>query len=95
MTREKAESKAEVRARSAPKSDAAGQYAASQASPNPGGVVSANPTILSGDGDATSGQGHGRDRDGSKRPNKKSSNDRGQTIDDWNVSGLPSSAAKK
>ena len=44
------------------KRDAAGQYAASRrTSPNPGGLVSANPVVLSGDGDATTENGHGRD----------------------------------
>lgn len=46
------------------KRDAAGQYAASpRTSPNPDGLVSANPVVLSGDGDATTGNGHGRDRE--------------------------------
>lgn len=53
---------AEIRARKPPaKADAAGQYAPSQARPNKGGLASANPVVLSGDGDATSGNGHGRD----------------------------------
>lgn len=58
------EQEAEIRARK-PKpaqSDAAGQYAPSQATPNEGGLVSANPVVLSGDGDATPANGHGRDR---------------------------------
>ena len=46
--------------------DAAGQYGEGRASPNKDGLSSANPVVLSGDGDATSGNGHGRDRDGSK-----------------------------
>jgi len=45
------------------KRDAAGQYAPPRSSPNPGGLVSANPVVLSGDGDATTGNGHGRDRE--------------------------------
>lgn len=46
------------------KRDAAGQFAASpRTSPNPGGLVSANPVVLSGDGDATTGNRHGRDRE--------------------------------
>lgn len=43
--------------------DARGQFAPSQAKPNPGGLTSANPVVLSGDGDATPGNGHGRDRE--------------------------------
>lgn len=50
-------------ARQAERRDAAGQFAKSQAKPNQGGLVSANPVVLSGDGDATPGNGHGRDRD--------------------------------
>ncbi|WP_156323462.1 hypothetical protein [Bosea sp. AAP35] len=46
--------------------DAAGQYGEGARSPNEDGLSSANPVVLSGDGDATSGNGHGRDRDGSK-----------------------------
>lgn len=45
------------------KHDAAGQYGRGDASPNKGGLHSANPVVLSGDGDATQGNGHGRDRD--------------------------------
>ena len=46
------------------KRDAAGQYAGPpRTSPNPGGLASANPVVLSGDGDATPGNGHGRDRE--------------------------------
>lgn len=45
------------------KHDAAGQYARGTADPNKGGLHSANPVVLSGDGDATPGNGHGRDRD--------------------------------
>lgn len=48
--------------------DAAGQYRPGMSDPNPDGLVSANPVVLSKDGDATSGNGHGRDRDGSKTP---------------------------
>jgi hypothetical protein len=54
---------AEVKSRQPARQDAAGQFAPSQAKPNPGGLVSANPVVLSGDGDATPGNGHGRDRD--------------------------------
>jgi hypothetical protein len=43
--------------------DAKGQFAATHADPNAGGLVSANPVVLSGSGDATQGEGHGRDRD--------------------------------
>ena len=57
------EQEAAVRSREPAKKDAAGQYAPSQADPNAGGLVSANPVVLSGDGDATPGNGHGRDRD--------------------------------
>ncbi len=57
------EQEAAVRSREPAKKDAAGQYAASQAEPNADGLVSANPVVLSGDGDATPGNGHGRDRD--------------------------------
>jgi hypothetical protein len=46
--------------------DAAGQYGEGNATPNKDGLTSANPVVLSGDGDATSGNGHGRDRDGSQ-----------------------------
>lgn len=45
------------------RTDAKGQYAKSRANPNKSGLVSANPVVLSGDGDATPGNGHGRDRD--------------------------------
>ncbi|KPH82180.1 hypothetical protein [Bosea vaviloviae] len=48
------------------KRDAAGQYGEATTSPNKDGLTSANPVVLSEDGDATSGNGHGRDRDGSK-----------------------------
>jgi hypothetical protein len=53
----------EVKSREPAKQDAKGQFASSQAKPNPGGMTSANPVVLSGDGDATPGNGHGRDRD--------------------------------
>ena len=43
--------------------DAKGQFAPTEADPNAGGLVSANPVVLSGSGDATQGEGHGRDRD--------------------------------
>ena len=43
--------------------DAQGQYAPTPAKPNAGGLHSANPVVLSGDGDATQGSGHGRERD--------------------------------
>lgn len=46
--------------------DAVGQYGEGNAQPNKDGLSSANPVVLSGDGDATSGNSHGRDRDGSK-----------------------------
>lgn len=47
--------------------DAAPQYAkGAPVKPNEDGLTSANPVVLSGDGDATSGNGHGRDRDGTK-----------------------------
>lgn len=45
------------------KHDAQGQYAKSQAKPNPGGLVSANPVVLSKDGEASPEGGHGRERD--------------------------------
>jgi hypothetical protein len=45
------------------KADAAGQYRAGRTAPNKDGLVSANPVVLSQDGDATVGEGHGRDRD--------------------------------
>lgn len=45
--------------------DAKGQYGEGARSPNKDGLTSANPVVLSEDGDATSGNGHGRDRDGS------------------------------
>lgn len=35
------------------RADAKGQFAPSRAEPNPNGLASANPTVLSGDGDAT------------------------------------------
>jgi hypothetical protein len=35
------------------RADAKGQFAPTEAEPNPNGRVSANPTVLSGDGDAT------------------------------------------
>jgi len=57
------EQEAEVKAGQTVKSDAGGQFAKSQAKPQPGGLSSANPVVLSGDGDATTGNGHGRDRD--------------------------------
>ena len=57
------EQEADVKARQPAKQDAEGQFAPSQAKPNPGGLASANPVVLSGDGDATPGNGHGRDRD--------------------------------
>lgn len=45
------------------KHDAEGQYAKSRAKPNPGGLVSANPVVLSKDGEASPEGGHGRERD--------------------------------
>jgi len=56
------EQEAAIKSREPAKKDAAGQYAKSQAEPNRDGLVSANPVVLSGDGDATPGNGHGRDR---------------------------------
>ena len=44
-----------------------GQYRQRTTSPNRGGLMSANPVVLSKDGDATSGNGHGRDRNGSRK----------------------------
>lgn len=90
MTREKSRLRSEAARKSGPQGDAAGQYGESAASPNPGGLASANPVVLSGDGDATSGSGHGRDRDGTRAPNEKSGNTKGQTIDDLPVGGTPS-----
>jgi len=57
------EQEAEIRHAGAAKSDAIGQYAPSQARPQPGGLVSANQVVLSGNGDATPGNGDGRDRE--------------------------------
>jgi hypothetical protein len=51
-----------------PSDDAKGQFAKTRAKPNEGGLVSANPTVLSGDGDATQGEGHGRDRQNRSKP---------------------------
>lgn len=90
MTREKSKLRREAAQKSGPQSDAAGQYGDTEASPNPGGLASANPVVLSGDGDATSGSGHGRDRDGTRAPNEKSGNKKGQTIDDLPLSRTPS-----
>lgn len=45
------------------KRDAAGQYAEPNAKPNAGGLVSANPVVLSKDGEASPEGGHGRERD--------------------------------
>ena len=53
----------ETEGTSGPKGDSRGQYAKGHASPNPEGVHSANPVSLSGDGDATQGNGHGRERE--------------------------------
>ncbi len=47
--------------------DAAGQYRAGTVDPNRDGLMSANPVVLSENGDATSGNGHGRDRNGSRK----------------------------
>jgi hypothetical protein len=55
---------AEERSKTPAQTDAKGQYAKAQAKPNKDGLSSANPVVLSGDGDATPGNGHGRDRDG-------------------------------
>ncbi|MFC5418169.1 hypothetical protein ACFPOB_01190 [Bosea eneae] len=60
------EQEAAVKSRQPAQQDAKGQFAPSQAKPNPDGLVSANPVVLSGDGDATPGNGHGRDRDQSE-----------------------------
>lgn len=57
------EQEAQVKSREPAKTDARGQFAPSQAKPNRDGLASANPVVLSGDGDATPGSGHGRDRD--------------------------------
>lgn len=62
------EQEAAVKSLEPAKQDAKGQFASSRAKPNPDGLVSANPVVLSGDGDATPGSGHGRDRDPSKAP---------------------------
>ncbi len=62
MTRQEKKRQAELRGAPAPKSDAAGQFGETEADPNANGVSSANPVVLSGDGDATPGGGHGRDR---------------------------------
>jgi hypothetical protein len=82
MTREKEALRHQAATKRQPQSDAAGQYGDADASPNPSGVSSANPTVLSGDGDATPGNGHGRDRDGTKEANTKSGNAEGQSADD-------------
>ena len=92
MTREKSKLRHEAQQKSGPQADAAGQYGDTQASPNPSGVVSANPTVLSGDGDATSRSGHGRDRNGSRAPNDKSVNKKGQSVDDLPLAGTPDGA---
>lgn len=92
MTREKSKLRHEAEQKLGPQRDAAGQYGDTQASPNPSGVVSANPTIFSGDGDATPGNGHGRDRDGRRAPNQKSVNDEGQSVDDLPFAGTPGGA---
>ncbi|WP_129156038.1 hypothetical protein [Bosea sp. Tri-44] len=57
------EQEADVKSRQPAKQNAERQFAPSQAKPNLGGLVSANPVVLSGDGDPTPGNGHGRDRD--------------------------------
>lgn len=58
-----ARQEAEMRARKPPaEADAARQCAPSQAQPNKSGLVSANPAVSAWDGDATPGNGHGRDR---------------------------------
>jgi len=92
MTREKSKLRQEAQQKIGPQADAAGQYGDTQASPNPSGVVSANPTVLSGDGDATSGSGHGRDQDGHRAPNNKSTNVKGQRVDDLPFAGTPNGA---
>jgi hypothetical protein len=48
------------------KADARGQFAKGNVVPNRDGHHSAHPVVLSGDGDATTGNGHGRDRDTSE-----------------------------
>lgn len=53
----------QTKAGKAAQRDAKGQFAPAEAKPNAGGLVSANPVVLSGSGDATQGEGHGRDRD--------------------------------
>jgi hypothetical protein len=95
MTREKSKLRHEAQQKTGPQADAAGQYGEAQASPNPSGVVSANPTVVSGDGDATSGNGHGRDQDGSRAPNNKSANTKGQSVDDLPFAGTPNGAKSR
>jgi hypothetical protein len=89
MTRDKQDAREAAATKPPAQRDAAGQYGEAQASPNPSGVSSANPTVLSGDGDATPGKGHGRDRDGSAQANSKSGNREGQSVDDLPVAGTP------
>lgn len=57
------EQEGEVKSREPAKQDATGQFAPSQAKPNPGGMTRASPVILSKDRNATRGNGHGRDRE--------------------------------
>jgi hypothetical protein len=92
MTREKEDLRRQTRQKAPAQADAAGQYGDTLASPNTSGVVSANPVVLSGDGDATSGNGHGRDRDGSQKANGKSGAKRGQSADDMPFAGTPGGA---
>jgi hypothetical protein len=92
MTREKSKFRHEAQQTTGPQADAAGQYGETLASPNPSGVVSANPTVISGDGDATPGNGHGRDSDGSRGGNCKSANEKGQSVDDLPFAGTPGGA---
>ena len=89
MTRTKSKLRNAAAQKTGPQADAAGQYGDPGTSPNPSGLVSANPVVLSGDGDATPGSGHGRDRDGVRAPNKKSRNSDGQAVDDLPFAGTP------
>lgn len=93
MTHEKENLRHKAHQKASPaQADVAGQYGDTHASPNPSGVVSAHPFVLSGDGDATSGNGHGRDRDGSQEANTKSGTKRGQSTDDLPFAGTPGGA---
>jgi hypothetical protein len=94
MSRDERNARRELKGKPPAVADAAGQFGEAQASPNPSGVVSANPTVLSGDGDATSGEGHGRDRNGQARPNRKSNEAEGQRLDDLPFAGTPGGAKR-